>query len=50
MKKLLTAIFCKTIHESTPVEDIKTHKKEIATTYQVFGIPYKITYKNLLDK
>lgn len=45
MKKILHTIFCKTRHESNPVEDVATHKKEIATSYQFFGFPYKITYK-----
>lgn len=47
MKKLLTAIFCKTVHTSTPVEDVKTHRKEIATSYQILGFPYKTTYSDL---
>jgi hypothetical protein len=45
MKKLLQTIFCKTKHESQPVEDVTSHKKEIATTYQLFGFTYKIIYK-----
>jgi len=45
MKKLLQFIYCKTVHESHPVEDVKTQKKEIATSYQFLGFPYKITYK-----
>lgn len=44
MKKLLQAIFCKIIYIN-PVEDVKTHKKEIATCYQIFGITFKTTYK-----
>ena len=48
MKKVLHAIFCKTVHESNPVEDVRTHEKQIATCYQVFGITIKMTYKPLL--
>lgn len=47
LKKLLLAVFCKTVHMSTPVEDVKTHKKEIATTYQILGLLYKTTYTDL---
>lgn len=47
MKKLAQIIFRKTRHQSLPVEDVLTHKKEIATSYQIFGIPYRVTYKAL---
>jgi hypothetical protein len=47
MKKALQAIFCK-ITYSNPVEDVKTHQKQTATCYQIFGITYKTTYKPFL--
>jgi hypothetical protein len=47
MKNLLKNIYRKTIHESLPVEDVTSHKKEIITTYQILGFIYKITYNPL---
>ena len=38
-------LYCKTIYKSNPVENVTTHKKEIAISYQIFGFVYKIIYK-----
>jgi hypothetical protein len=47
MRNLMQNLYCKTVHQSTPVEDVDSHKKELAISYQLFGFTYKITYKPL---
>ncbi|WP_185284940.1 hypothetical protein [Elizabethkingia anophelis] len=47
MKNLIQNLYCKTVHQSTPVEDVDSHKKEMAISYQLFGVIYKIIYKPL---
>ncbi|UFK27485.1 hypothetical protein [Elizabethkingia phage TCUEAP3] len=47
MKNLIKNLYCKTVHKSTPVEDVDSHKKEIAISYQFLGFIFKINYKPL---
>lgn len=42
IKQISQYLFCWT---STVVEDVTTHKKEIAISYQILGIPFKTRYK-----
>lgn len=42
LKKLLQNIFCISTYE---VENVDSHIKELATSYQLLGFTYKITYK-----
>jgi len=42
IKKIAQFIFCWTSHI---VEDVDSHKKEIAITYLIFGMVYKTIYK-----
>ncbi len=45
MKKLLHAIYRRVVCQSTPVTDLATGRKEIATYTEVLGFITKVTYK-----
>ncbi len=44
LQKLLQNIFCISTYE---VENVDSHIKEVATSYQIFGFIFKITYKSI---
>lgn len=45
MKKIIHFIYRNVVHSSTPVTDIATGRREIATHTEVFGIVVKTIYK-----
>jgi len=45
VKKIFHFIYRKVVHESTPVVDVVTKRKEIATHVELFGFVVNRSYK-----